>query len=314
MPVDGLQRIIVVPRNGYANRLQAWASASALGRRLDVPVELLWAPQPVAPAPAQLLFNSEMVQRISVSAEEVTETLIKDELDEPSYLNRVLESQTLILSGDDRGEQAFMAQLLQELATPPLPQVLVIIAGGHFHLPGTKDPAGERRAFYRDLAWSEQVLEAVKIANGLHPEPYLGLHLRGTDRAVTAPRRAAVHRAVHKLATRTDIASLFIAADTAEAREEWKNADSSRDLQPWWVEHNSFDRSQDQAAVSAVVDWILLSRASGLVYPSASSFGHEAAVAMGDRGPAVGLLAPKVTQQARELRTLAKHGWRRLRG
>ncbi|MDP2287423.1 MAG: hypothetical protein Q8M73_02515 [Actinomycetota bacterium] len=313
MPIDGLQRIIVVPRNGYANRLQAWASASAMGRQLEVPVEMLWAPQPVAPASAQLLFDADVVQKISVTVEEVTQTLIKDELDAPSYLNRVLESDTLILSGDDRGEQVFMEQLVQELATPPLPRVLVIIAGGHFHLPGTADPQGQRRAFYRELAWSGPVLEAVNTALAKHPEPYIGLHLRGTDRSVTAPRSAAVRKAMHTLSDRTGISSVFIAADTADARNAWKDAESSRATRPWWVEHSNFDRSLDQAAVSAVVDWILLGQASGLVYPSASSFGHEAAVAMGNRGPAIGLVAPKLTQHGRELRTLATHGWRRVR-
>ena len=313
VPTDGLQRIIVVPRNGYANRLQAWASATALGQRLGVPVELLWAPQAIAPAPAELLFDSQLVDQLGVELDEVTALIGTTDLDEPTYLTRVPSTDTLILSGDDRGEQAFMAELLSELARPPAPRVLVLIAGGHFHLAGTRDPAADRRAFYRALPWSQQVTELVEDATAQHPGPYIALHLRGTDRSVTAPRSSAVHRAVRTLAERTGIEQLFIAADTSQARDAWQQAEGAGPLQPWWVEHDSFDRSQDAAAIGALVDWILLGRASGLVYPSASSFGHEAAVAMGDRGPSLGLSAPRITQRARQASTFAGNGWRRLR-
>ncbi len=58
------------------------------------------------------------------------------------------------------------------------------------------------------------------------------------------------------------------------------------------MEHDSFDRSQDAAAVSALVDWILRGRAGGLAYPRASSIGQEAAVAMGNGGAGLGVSGP----------------------
>lgn len=40
-----LDRIVVVPRNGYVNRLQGWASAAILAAQLDASLHVLWEPE-----------------------------------------------------------------------------------------------------------------------------------------------------------------------------------------------------------------------------------------------------------------------------
>lgn len=52
-------------------------------------------------------------------------------------------------------------------------------------------------------------------------------------------------------------------------------------FQPWWSEGTHFDRSTSQGGVDALVDWRILAGSCGIVYPAASTFSAEAAVAGG---------------------------------
>lgn len=297
-----LERIIVVPRNGYANRLQAWASAAILGAELDVPVSVLWEPQPVATASATDLFGARVVQRSFITGVQVDAIVGVGHEELPRYLHVDRERGTVSLAGHDLGEQAFMDRLGWALADDCRPHTLLVIAGGKFHLPEAEGFTRQRAVFYSTLEWSEPINLHVSQLLADRP-PYLGLHIRQTDRSSTAPPARAIRHALNGLHDGTGLESLFIAADTEQAREQWRAIATLHGLTPWTSEATAFDRAEVEAGVAALVDWIVLGRSRALVYSAASSFGEEAAVATGHADDCLALSASPALRRLRDARS-----------
>ena len=301
VPGHALERIVVVPVNGYGNRLQAWASAHALGVDLGVPVQVLWEPEPVAAASAADLFSHDLLARSFIGTAEVEGLLGASHVALPRYL--VERGDALMLAGHDRGEQAFMGELEARLAMGRH-RVLVIVAGGNFHLPRAGDPRERRRAFYRQLTWSERVShrthDAIRGAGR-----YIGLHVRGTDRSVTAPSERRLKGALARLAAQVDAPGVYVAADTRIARDRWAAICGSLGLEPRWLPDPELDRGARSGGIDAIADWRALASSLGLAYASDSTFGAEAVVASGTWGLSIGVRAPRPVQWGRRVRALA---------
>lgn len=301
-----LERIVVVPVNGYVNRLQAWASASILGAELDVPVQVLWEPEAIAAAPADVLFAPQRVRMSFVAADEVQALLGARHQDLPRYLRIDRDRRAVFLAGHDRGEQIFMDSLVEALQEPSAPTSLVIVAGGTFSLPGTQGLAEQRRrAFYRQIEWHPVISN--RVASELQGRaPFIGLHVRGTDRSREAPTKRVMLHAISNVAATRGLQDVFIAADSHQARQDWLERVAALGLHPWSTGKIVFDRGESEAGVDAIVDWIVLGSAQAVVYSAASSFGREAAVAADDTGTSVGLHASATRQQVRAALTLGK--------
>ena len=111
---------------------------------------------------------------------------------------------------------------------------------------------------------------------------------------------------MRRLAEKTGTGSIFVAADTAAARDQWHAITRDLRLVPWSVADQVHDRTSASGAVGAMLDWRILGAAEGLVYSRESSFGHEAATAMGPARPSVGLTASRARQRGRSLNALAR--------
>lgn len=307
-----LERIIVVPRNGYANRLQAWACASIMADELQVPLSVMWEPQPVAGASASVLFSEQAVSRSFMSQPELTALLGTHHDSLPRYLHSDPGHDFLSLAGHDKGEQAFMSTLEGILQQAGQPSALVLIAGGLFALPRTSNFELKRRHFYRNLPWNESIVSrAQELLAGR--DPYLGVHIRQTDRSIDAPTVRQITRALLRLRDASDITSLFIAADSNSAMGEWTERTVDMGFFPWSVPDQSRNRSDQDAGLDAIVDWQLLSQSQGMVYTRASSFGHEACVASGAAAGSLGLAAPFFVKGARQVRRHTRHALVRIR-
>lgn len=311
-----LERVIVVPRNGYANRLQAWASAAILGAELDIPVQVLWEPEAIAPASASDLFAVQRVKASFVGADEVTEILGCAHADAPRYLTIDTDRRVVVLAGHDRGEQVFMAELLRALDHPCRPHTLVVIAGGKFHLPEASSFERQRKIFYDGLAWHPSIADRVE-PELLQHQDFLGLHIRQTDRSREAPTTRALRSALTTLRDTSRTRTLFVAADTADAHERWASITRSLGLESWRVASVDLDRSRVGAGQDAMVDWLLLGHAQAIVYSQSSSFGQEAAVATGNADACIAVSATALRQRVRDGLGLgraavtypSRHGW-----
>jgi hypothetical protein len=301
-----LTRIVVIPRNGYINRLQAWASASILARTLSVPLQVLWEPQPAAAAPADALFAGEPDAGTFISADEAT-TLLGQPHDElPRLLTVLPERRLVVLAGHELGEQAFMDTLPAALAHDCRPETLVVIAGGKFCLPADEATfVGQRAAFYQGIDWAPAIAEAVDAHVREHPD-YLALHLRYTDRAFQAPLKGSILRALDTMREQSDLRDLFIAADSARTSADWIASAEGRGFAPWSTSVSSFDRTAAEAGLPAMIDWLLLSHSRSLVYFSASSFAEEAAVATGTFDTCGGLPPSRIRHDVLTVREYAR--------
>ncbi|MDO8307656.1 MAG: hypothetical protein Q7V58_04775 [Actinomycetota bacterium] len=300
MTTHSVERVIVVPRNGYVNRLQAWASASILADDLGAPCHVAWQPQAAGPAEPDVLFASRALEHSFVRIDDVTAVLGTDHEELPRYLTVLPDRHVVALAGHDRGEQVFMPQLHAALQHASRPTTLVIIAGGTFCLPGTRAFVDRRRDFYRSITWSPPIDQQVSAAL-LGRRQYLGAHIRQTDRSRQAPTPRAIRAGLARLRDRTGITGLFIAADNEAALARWTDEAGRVGLQAWTAEHADIDRATNAGAVAAMTDWRLLGGSEALVYTRESSFGAEAAVAAGAVDGSEALAAGPVTRTGRAL-------------
>jgi hypothetical protein len=141
---------------------------------------------------------------------------------------------------------------------------------------------------------------------------YLGLHIRETDRSNDAPTRKAITSAILEISKDSQMTNVFLAADTPEARRWWSAHLERLGLSVWSNPDDHLDRNDARSGPAAMVDWLTLGRAEGLVFSAASSFGHEAAVMCGDTALVRGLRASPVRRYSRELKRVSGDAVRRL--
>ena len=298
-----LAQIIVVPRNGYANRLQAWASANILGEQWGVPIALCWEPEPVAAATADDLFDTSSLPSF-MPPDELQSVLGATHTSLPRYLTVIPERNLIVLAGHDRGEQVFMPELQALVATSAPGTVLLIIAGGHFGISSQAELRQQRRAFYWSIPWSPDIESRTQIL--LHDRaPFIGLHVRQTDRSREAPTPTQITAAIQDMHRRTGLRDVFVATDTLDSRHAWQQHLRGMALQPWVAQTRSHERNSTTAGVDAMVEWRVLGNASGLIFSAASSFGAEAAVAAGDV-PTSPLRASASRQRIRDVGAIAQ--------
>ena len=275
--IGALERIVVVPANGYANRLQAWASASIMAAHFDASTQVCWETEDVAPAGAPEILAGDVIRDCFIDSDHVSDLLGMSHSQMPRYLTIDRDRGVAFLAGHDRGEQFFVPALIRELNASQGVSTLVVAAGGKFHVPNEVDFNEKRRHFYASIGWHSDIVSRLQ-ATSMVEHPYIGLHIRQTDRSREAPTSPAIERALRTLSRRSGITNVFITADTAPARTEWSNRAAQLRLTPWTSDAVVFNRHDERSAPDAIVDWLLLGRASGLVYSAASSFGQEAAI------------------------------------
>lgn len=298
-----VEQIVVVPRNGLANRLQAWASAAILAAEWDVPLKVAWETESAMPAEAADLFSPTLVQRWFAEPDLVRSLTGSAHSDLPRYLSRA--GSSLVLAGHDRGEQSFMPDVVEALRTSEAPLSLILIAGGKFHLPNTADFTRQRGIFYRELSWSDAVNS--RFDEGVRGcGPYAALHVRQTDRSLQAPPARMIKDGLARLRALVPERDLFIAADTDAALSHWTTESARLGFRPWSLPDVDRSRTEVDAVIAAAADWRVLAGASGLVHPSVSTFSGEASVASGHPERGIPLEASDRLQRMRSGAELAR--------
>jgi hypothetical protein len=310
--------VLLYPLSGYANRLQAIASASILAEDLGGRLAVCWETSDVAPAPAGAVFDASFVAAHVVTSDEADERWGVRREAVPRYLSVDPDARRIGLAGHDRGEQHFMPDLDRALASMPEVETVVLVAGGKFCRPGTSEAAfrGQRHDFYRAMRLAPAVEEAVDRECRDRPD-FVGLHLRYSDRNRQAPLRRRIRPALIEVAGRAGVRSVFVASDTGRERARWCEVARAAGLEPWTVDPGSLARAEAGSVHGALVDWRILGRARAMAFFAESSFAEEAAVAGDgwDRSiglPASGLRA--VAVQAGDYARAAvtyprRHGW-----
>lgn len=290
-----LKRVIAVPRNGYANRLQTMASTSILASEFGAEFSVCWLVERAAPAPHDVIFSP--ATSLKFEPEEALIDLLGHQIaDFPRYVNwtKVAGAESLVtFAGHDRGEQPLMAELLDCVTTID-PDAVVVLAGGRFSTEA-EDLSNdwdseifreERARFYDALEFADVIDSTVtKLTN----QPFIGLHLRYSDRSHQVPSRSTIRKAILNLSEQSGLSRVFIASDSGNELNYWFNELPSMGLTPWTVPQPSFQGLGYSTDIHAIVDWRILAKAKCFVYFSASSFGYEAAVAGRSFNSSIGL-------------------------
>lgn len=317
--VGSVANLLVFPRSGFINRFQTLASSQILANQLGSEFEICWLPCPFVSGPATETFSEDFCDRYVLS-EVVVQDRYGISLDTiPRYVSESPSGSWVGLRGHDRGEQALMPELTSRLSADiPMP-LLVVVAGGSFYLPEiglvpdltVNRFLGAKRDFYQHLPLNAAVESAVDAQLQADPLPYLGLHLRYTDRAYQAPFPRAIRKALSKISGETGIRRVFIASDSGAARQHWHQEVRALGLEPW-----SFNAPPGTVSGvhAALIDWRLLTHAKRLVYFSASSYSTEAAVAAGVWEQSAALDPHPLRSVAVRAHTYANAGINRFRG
>ena len=228
---SALERIVVVPVNGYANRLQAWASASIMAAHFGAATQVCWETEAVAPAGAPEIFAGDVIRGCFIDSSRVSDLLGMSHSQMPRYLTIDQDRGVAFLAGHDRGEQPLVPALMLALNASPGVSTLVVAAGGKFHVPNEINFVEKRRHFYANIGWHSDIVSRLQ-ATLMVEQPYIGLHIRQTDRSREAPTSRAIERALRTLSKRSGLTYVFIAADTSTARTEWTNRTAQLGLTP----------------------------------------------------------------------------------
>jgi hypothetical protein len=140
-----------------------------------------------------------------------------------------------------------------------------------------------------------------------HPD-YLALHLRYTDRSLTAPTDQQIETGLDRLKQATGVSSLFVASDVPARRDQWIAWATAMGFAPWTIEHEPIERSDPRSAYPALIDWRVLGSARAMVYFAESSFAEEAVVAAGTYDVSIGLSASGARLRARGVSQLLSTG------
>ena len=98
--MTSVANVVVIPRNGYANRLQAWASAAIVARTWGAPLKVCWEEEAVCPADASSLFRSAGEGSTFISSDEVEGLLGGSHEGLPRYLAHDSDSGVVTLATD----------------------------------------------------------------------------------------------------------------------------------------------------------------------------------------------------------------------
>jgi hypothetical protein len=300
--------------SGYVNRLQTIASASILAKQYGARLSICWIPFNLAPSPAEAIFDGGFCDEF-VTSEDHASDLLGLRIDEiPLYVN--CSRGVASLRGADRGEQALMSEL-SRVVKKDSPRALTIVSGGSFFQESPDFALNDfRRAksdFYRTLPLHPDIQRGVDRTRMADPVPYLGLHLRYTDRSGQAPFDTAIRKALLSQSEMTSVTSVFVAADSTQSRDRWIAVCHELGLSPWFVDHPSIDREDPLSAHAALIDWALLGNAFRLIYFSASSFASEAAVMSGSWNESSGLDPNQLRAACVRVSEYGQAGMRRIR-
>ena len=311
------REVVVVPVNGFGNRLKAMASGALLSQMLGVGFRVAWMPEAsILPADFHDLFAPDQDFDV-IDYQDLRALIALASEMPPKTLSRIEESETICLRGYHRGEQYFMADLARIVSQVSW-QRIVIWSGGDFVMPSSARPAASgpdspleafKQDFYRRLRFSEPVNQMLLEGSGT---ARIVLHLRYGDRSSTAPTDRRIARSLRPLLRASRRGGVgpewYVASDDALALERWSTRLRAQGKAVTQSGHRILGREAVDAVRFAVAEWNLLATAKVLVHFTGTTFAEEAAAVCRARGGQVLAITPSLSHRfGRRLRVSLRH-------
>ncbi len=308
-----MREIIIMPVNGYVNRLQAIASCYDLSLFFTIPFKILWVEETVASASINSLFGSNFIKNYFIDFNYIISKYNYDIHNIPLFLNVNKDRKIITLVGHDKGEQFFMNELDKLVKNFAYKDFSIIIkAGGKFSVLNSHRFVENRKTFYRNIDFAYDITQFVSQRK--FKLPYLGLHLRTTDRSINSPTKKQMLNYLLRLRHELNINKVFLSSDNSLVSMQYSKEISSLGFDIIKANPNVLDRANPKAGKQALIDWILLSRSIASVYHKESSFSQEAAILNIKFEKSRGFLAPYFLRIPRFIFSLSLLAKKRLIG
>lgn len=284
-----IERMIVVPVNGFGNRLRGLAAMVDLSTRLERPLLVHWPSGLGMPSDHRGVFDPSTPLEF-IGADEFRVLTGRTLSQIHPYVSSEPSTRTTFLRADILGEQRFIADIIERESEATESRQLVVIAGNHFS-PAVRHQddaqialAPSKQHLYRSLRFVPDVQAVLDAA--VLPTSFNALHLRFGDRSRGAPSDSDIWAAVAWVANSSTSSGLpwFVASDSREHLDRWVTRLQAHDLETVVLSDGERGRDRDSGIHLALAEWTMLSRADSLVYFRHSTFATEAAVLQSAHG------------------------------
>ncbi len=247
-------------------------------------MKILWGKESLLPLKAEEVFSQSTLESFFDLVPKAEIDSILEET--PQFLTTVTDQ--IFLRGNRLGEQKFMRKIRKLLVSKQVYKQMTIIAGGQFELnrqlisrKNNKRFQERRTDVYKEIEFTEEInSEAKRMMQELN-QPYIALHLRGTDRAHQAIPDELLIQASIRQSKRMGIESLLVVGDSAERISKVAQLFRERSIAPQISPVHELARTTSSGAKMAILDWLLLKNAASIVASENSTFAVEASVAGG---------------------------------
>ena len=270
--------LVVVPVNGYMNRLQAIVSGWLLATQLNYEFKIYWEPEINAPANPEEIFNADFVSDYFIDPTQWSIFTKLSYNNFPKYLT--FSNEGIYIRGLDKGEHKLINRMFNSDFKNSFRNIY-IKGGSNFYSTRLNDfstfQISKRNLFHTNFFCSDLLKDFEKL-NSILPSKYIGLHLRATDRIFEFPPEKKLLRIILEVSELTKIQDVFIATDNSTMLERWSELLRNNDLMVYSQTNITYDRTKFVSAKSAIFDWLALVGCTSLVNTGFSTFSEEAIV------------------------------------
>jgi hypothetical protein len=270
--------LIVLPVNGYMNRIQAIVSGWLLATQLNYEFKVYWVPEKNAPSNVDDIFNADFLQNYFIDSNQwkIFSTLGPNNF--PKYLTFL--NGDVFIQGLDKGEQKFIQRMVN-VEIKNHTRNIYIKGGSNFYATIFNDftsfQISKKNLFHVNLFSADLLVDFNKFKSIL-PSNYIGLHLRSTDRIFEFPPDKKLLRKILEISVLIDTRDVFIATDNPIVLEKWSELLRHNGLIVHAQTNITYDRTNLGSAKSALLDWLALVNCTSLIQTGFSTFSEEAFV------------------------------------
>ena len=252
------KNIVIIPTEGFANRLRAIASTSCLSNFLNIPFFVIWEKEKCCNIEIHQIFNTPF-----------------DTID----LNHILNSKYYF------SPNLHTNNYLSSLTRSDTEYDFLIIKGGHEFKHDDMDEQiflYKKHQFYHSLQFTSFIQDYIQQFS--LPNNVIGIHFRdfvrdydhADARIFSSDSPLSLFNSILKnMLTKNPNQLFYLSTNTSDAKQFFINNVPSKNIIHY--DHNNFQRNDHNGILNAVIDFVLLSKTKYILGSYMSSFSDEAA-------------------------------------
>jgi acid phosphatase class B len=266
--MDNEPRLIIIPVNGFCNRIRAIVSAKIIADDLNIPLYIKWIPEIKI---CNCVYNDVFGDNSNLWNITYEDTgTFKSGL--------TINNNICMLKGAQRGEQYYITNFYENNCSKK-----IIKSGGNFYYTKkyNKDQFNNKKnENYKLIKFNDIIYEKYKECNKKFPENYIGVHIRAQDFHFKKRSKNfnidLFEQNILKCVNNNNMNNILLLGDTKDLINKFKNQLIKHNLNIFTTNDIDSDRDNYVGLQLAIVDFLLLSNSKYLFLTTRSSFGNEA--------------------------------------